>query len=353
MYLPNITDTDTGFTTHLRHAARQHRLLFVIVFFYAMLSLGISLAIHTTTVDQKLTSLVNSFLSMLPMMAYFLLAWRYLTQRFTVPVEHRKGWLKADLKRTMTDPDRLASALIGLLLMVVVLVSFAQLKRLIPIIQPFAWDESFIALDQAIHFGVNPWRIAHAIAGYSLVITFLTGAYNFWLFLMYFSLIFACFSTANRVARMQYLVAFVLTWAIGGNLFATIFSSAGPVYVERLGLGEYFAPLLTILQTHAQVQPITVVETQDLLWSFYIAPESLSGISAFPSMHVASTTLMALYAAAYNRRFGQIMTGFAVVIMLGSVLLAWHYAVDGYAGALIALACWWGAGRLVRRFQPE
>jgi membrane-associated phospholipid phosphatase len=40
---------------------------------------------------------------------------------------------------------------------------------------------------------------------------------------------------------------------------------------------------------------------------------------------------------------------FAAIIAVGSVLLAWHYAVDGYAGAAIALACWWLAGRLARR----
>ena len=27
-------------------------------------------------------------------------------------------------------------------------------------------------------------------------------------------------------------------------------------------------------------------------------------------------------------------------------MLAWHYAIDGYAGILGALACWWLAGRL-------
>ena len=70
---------------------------------------------------------------------------------------------------------------------------------LIPIIQPFAWDEALIALDQALHFGVDPWRIAHAVAGNPLVVTVITGAYNFWLFLMYFSLIFACFSMAKHM----------------------------------------------------------------------------------------------------------------------------------------------------------
>jgi hypothetical protein len=29
------------------------------------------------------------------------------------------------------------------------------------------------------------------------------------------------------------------------------------------------------------------------------------------------------------------------------VHLAWHYAVDGYAGIAIAATCWWLAGKLV------
>jgi len=349
MHLPDIAAPETRFAAHLRQAALRHRLLFVIVLAYAGLSFALSQIFGSPAGDEKLSGLVWNFAVMLPMMAYFLLAWRLAVQRFAVPADQRSGWLKADLKRSLTDPERLSSGLVGVVLMFVVLISFAQLKRLIPVLQPFAWDETFILLDRALHFGLDPWRIAHAVAGHPLVVTAITGAYNFWLFLMYFSLIFACFSTANRAARMQYLIAFILTWAIGGNLVATLFSSAGPVYVERLGLGDTFAPLMALLQDHAKVQPITVIETQDLLWAFYAAPDSMSGISAFPSMHVASTTLMALYARAYNRRFGQVVMGFACVIMLGSVLLAWHYAVDGYAGALIALACWWGAGQVMRR----
>jgi hypothetical protein len=34
--------------------------------------------------------------------------------------------------------------------------------------------------------------------------------------------------------------------------------------------------------------------------------------------------------------------------MIGSVHLAWHYAIDGYVGALVAVFGWWAAGKLVR-----
>ena len=41
------------------------------------------------------------------------------------------------------------------------------------------------------------------------------------------------------------------------------------------------------------------------------------------------------------------MAAFLVVILIGSVQLAWHYAVDGYAGILIAWGAWALAGRML------
>jgi hypothetical protein len=38
--------------------------------------------------------------------------------------------------------------------------------------------------------------------------------------------------------------------------------------------------------------------------------------------------------------------------MIGSVHLAWHYAVDGIAGAGLAIALWYLAGLIVRGQRP-
>jgi hypothetical protein len=38
-----------------------------------------------------------------------------------------------------------------------------------------------------------------------------------------------------------------------------------------------------------------------------------------------------------------------VVVQIGSVHLAWHYALDGYAAALLTLAIWRAAGWWVAR----
>ena len=56
---------------------------------------------------------------------------------------------------------------------------------------------------------------------------------------------------------------------------------------------------------------------------------------------------MALYASTHARWAAWTMWGFAAVIMIGSVHLGWHYAVDGYLGAAVA----WGAWRAGRRLS--
>jgi membrane-associated phospholipid phosphatase len=64
------------------------------------------------------------------------------------------------------------------------------------------------------------------------------------------------------------------------------------------------------------------------------------GVSAMPSVHVAMATLIAIVAKAQNRTAGLLLTIFAGLTMLGSVVLGWHYAIDGYLGIAMALAIW-------------
>ena len=48
------------------------------------------------------------------------------------------------------------------------------------------------------------------------------------------------------------------------------------------------------------------------------------------------------------------MAAFLLAIFLGSIILGWYYAIDGYAGVLVAVAMWKLAGWIVRskKFSP-
>ena len=91
--------------------------------------------------------------------------------------------------------------------------------------------------------------------------------------------------------------------------------------------------------------PLVAVELQAMLLDGYQNSGGLGGISAMPSMHLATSWLMAFQAFRYTRALGWTMVAFAIMIQVSSVLLGWHYAIDGYFGFLVALVCWiCGAG---------
>jgi hypothetical protein len=69
-----------------------------------------------------------------------------------------------------------------------------------------------------------------------------------------------------------------------------------------------------------------------------------SGIAAMPSLHVAIPTLFAV--AMWKRsRWGSLaFWGYTFLILLGSVHLGWHYAIDGYVSIITVVALWWASG---------
>jgi membrane-associated phospholipid phosphatase len=109
--------------------------------------------------------------------------------------------------------------------------------------------------------------------------------------------------------------------------------SAGPIFYERIGLGERFAAL--------PIQPWVQV-TADYLWGNYQSRGAQVGvgISAFPSLHVAGAAWIALTVSLYARRLSIVAWSYFAIILVGSVSLGWHYAVDGIAGVILALGAW-------------
>jgi len=252
------------------------------------------------------------------------------------------------LREIFCDRDRLVSGLVALMTLTAFTTSAMFLKAAISDIAPFEWDPLLAEIDRVLHGGTDPWRSLMPVLGGAMTTGLIDLAYHVWLPLMYFFLFVACFSRDAGDTGRRYLVAHVLIWAIGGNAVATLFSSAGPVYYHLLGYGPRFEPLLAHLEAVNEITPVWALGLHELLWTGY-TNGSGAGISAFPSMHLATSALMACYAFVIARWLGWVLLAFLAVIMLGSVHLAWHYAIDGYAGILIALGCWWLAGRLLAR----
>jgi len=87
---------------------------------------------------------------------------------------------------------------------------------------------------------------------------------------------------------------------------------------------------------------------QASLWRLW-ADDGISSISAFPSMHVASSTLLALYAFTVSRPLGWAFTAYKILVMAASVYLGWHYAIDGYVSTIGATVIWYTVGAALRQ----
>ena len=117
------------------------------------------------------------------------------------------------------------------------------------------------------------------------------------------------------------------------------------------GGGQSDAPLMTKLNDIHKSSPLDAVDNQAALWE--AARQNVwlrfGGISAMPSIHLAIATVYALLAFNVRRWLGVVFCGNLILTQVGSVILGWHYAVDGYAGILLALLIWLTVARLVKR----
>jgi hypothetical protein len=224
------------------------------------------------------------------------------------------------------------------------------MKMMIPAIHPFTWDPTFAAMDHAIHFGHDPWRILQPLLGFPLVTFIVNVAYNFWLPAVFITLYWQLFSLKEPQTRMQFFYAFILTWAINGTFLAIVFSSAGPCYYHDVTGSDYYAPLMKYLQQANDHYKIWALNTQRALWDSYKSSKSMigGGISAMPSVHVSTALLFLLLSLKQKSRLWPLYAVFFLCILFGSVHLGWHYAVDGYAGVLLTLPIWLASGFLVK-----
>ncbi|MFA0005445.1 phosphatase PAP2 family protein [Vibrio splendidus] len=251
-----------------------------------------------------------------------------------------------------------------ILLMLVLNISFSSytfLKSVIPYLNPYFLDLDFYHLDKWLHFGISPWEITHFFLPNSIASLAINILYNLWFFIMWGMLLYFVIYRKDDQLRNQFLLTFLSSWFIIGNIMATLLSSAGPVFISHFNDQDLYLPLMQRLNiqsaelTERGFMSLWALSTQDALWASYVGGigDIGTGISAMPSMHVTISVLIAMTSFKLNKKLGYIAWIYAFFIQVGSVHLAWHYAVDGYVGAILVVALWHLIGYLLRRNTPS
>ena len=254
--------------------------------------------------------------------------------------------------------ERLLLALPVLALWPVTASGFTYLKSVIPLVQPFYLDPVLADWDRALHFGIDPWRYLQPLLGYA-PITYLIGfGYTLWFLILQAILVLQAGATGNRKRRLQFLLTMGLAWALIGSLIATMMSSVGPCYFGlAFGGADPFAEQVAYLRGVATSVaetirlPFTTTVLQDMLWQSYSTNDfgMVRGISAAPSMHIASTWIIARLTWDMDKKARIAGCAFLGFIFIGSIHLGWHYAIDGYMAVVLAWMLWRLVGWLLNR----
>lgn len=261
----------------------------------------------------------------------------------------------ARLTANIRWPEALGIGSIPPLLFVFTIMSmFKAFKPHIPDLNPFTWDPVFIAWDRVLFLGWDGWEATHALVPWTWATLIIDRFYLAWFVVVLLTTCAVAFSPMLSRFRMAYLMTFMLNWAIGGCLLAVMFSSVGPVFMDRLTDNTDFLPMLARLDEAEAITPLWTTSGIEFLWAGYTEQPGVEryGISAFPSLHVCMSMLVVLYVQRLGRWWRGLAWTFFAMILFGSVHLGWHYLVDGLAGMVICWVNWraslWFAGWWLR-----
>jgi hypothetical protein len=242
--------------------------------------------------------------------------------------------------RLWREADRSAVALylFGAQLVGLEMGALTWLKEMIPWVIPYWADPALASADRAI-LGTDAWRLIPEWLMHPLDVIYVT-----WGPMMLMTLMpILCLRPSRK--KTQAMLAYFLVVGLMGVCGQYFLSSAGPVFYDRIVGSDRFADLLARVDAHADMVKVAA----DYLWASYVQHTDVlgNGISAMPSMHVATTAWLAMSISSFWPKLKAPVWLYWLVIFVGSFGLGWHYFLDAVAGTMGAVGCWALARRLL------
>lgn len=233
--------------------------------------------------------------------------------------------------REESDYGAVATYILGFQLVGLQMAALTWLKEMLPLVIPFWADPMLASLERSI-LTIDAWRLVP-----EALVRPLDVIYPSWAPIKFLALLLMLCLPASKL-KSTALLAYFLTLGLMGVTGQYLFSSVGPIFYDRLLGGDHFAPLTARLQEQAPIASLA----SSYLWNSFVMQEPGigAGISAMPSVHVASTTWMALALSAAWPKARVLVWSFWLAIFIGSFALGWHYVLDSVVGTIGAIACW-------------
>lgn len=226
--------------------------------------------------------------------------------------------------------------------------AYSWLKVFVPFVNGRRWDVELAWLDQALHLGISPSLFLVALFEGTPVLPLIDWSYFLWLpFALLGFGFFAAFP--DRETRVRYAASHVLLWALGAWGYVAM-----PALGPALAFPDDWKAVRAQMPLNSGGQVTLLLNYQLVLDakrdgappSPYLKPAF--GVAAMPSLHVGVDVLLLAWCRRRARPLAPFVLAVLLLHLLGSVATGWHYAVDAYAGAALALFAAWAAGRLAR-----
>jgi len=206
------------------------------------------------------------------------------------------------------------------------MIAFMWAKPLLNYYVPFRADPLLAHIDRALFLGHDPWTLLSWLNTMPMAIFY----HRAWFAMMIVTLLIVLTRPASA-KKSAILLTYFLLWSVAGPMIHILLPAAGPVFFEKLGYGSQFAAIPL---------PEEMIKMVNFLWGYYSGNRfgPGSGISAMPSLHIATTVWMVIAIQAVARRWTWAVAVPGFLIFLLSMSLGWHYAVDGIVGGAAAAA---------------
>jgi hypothetical protein len=219
------------------------------------------------------------------------------------------------------------------------------IKVCVPLLNHRLWDPLLWRIDRVVHLGLSPSVLAAELFEGSFLLPWLDRWYGLWILTVMGTVVFLA-AAPRQDLRRSFLLSCALLWTLGAAVYLAL-PAVGPIYTDP----EVFAPVLDDLQRarsgHAALwenYQRMLAGREGQLYAF----NPTRGVAAMPSLHVGAHVLFFLWTRRFFRPLSPLFLAASVLTFVASVVTGWHYAVDGWAGAGLAVLSY----GLARRFEP-
>lgn len=263
--------------------------------------------------------------------------------------------LRTSARKTYTRylrPERLFGFVLLMVLVPLYFYAYTTFKISTNQAKPFLYDHLLERIDSLVHAGDPPWMFLFPYLSNEQMTLALDKLYSQGWFISWISIFTWMAWTTKRELRWTFFANFSLAWILLGTYMANLLTSAGPCYFDKItrSFGPYQQLFDHLYAIHERL-PLGALNGQNILWAVYQGGDFIQGkgISAMPSMHLSMMTTCTLGAWGLNRWVGGGYAILTIGILVGSVYLGWHYAIDGYVSILLTGVLWYLLAKIARR----